>query len=133
MVNPEGVEPPSLEDEIFAVAGEVETVDRPPRLPLRVDPPKLPPGRDLWPAVAGAGTFLFVDLVVMWAPLMNSVRATMVPQMVVLLLVAFGVGGLLRWRVGGAWRPFGLGMMAAWVFLTLVSVGFLTGLGPLIP
>nr|WP_202420642.1 hypothetical protein [Actinomadura rayongensis] len=122
-----------MEDEIFAVAGEVETEPADgPLLPLRLDPPRLPSGRDLWPGSAGFATFLFVDAVVMWAPLMNSVRATLVPQTVVLLLVAFGVGGLLMWRVGGAWRPFGLGMMASWVFLTLVSVGFLTGLGPLL-
>jgi hypothetical protein len=58
---------------------------------------------------------------------MMSRRPSLLPQFVTLLLLAFGLGGLLVWQVGGRWRTFGIGMMLAWGFLTLVSVGFLTG------
>ncbi|GAA2455548.1 hypothetical protein GCM10010191_88480 [Actinomadura vinacea] len=119
----------SLEDEIFAVAANVEVEDAERaepllRLPKR-SPVVAPPRRE---GVAGFLTFLFVDAVMMYAPLMNSKRPSTLPQMVTLLVLAFGLGGLLAWHVRGAWRPFGFGMMLGWVFLTLVSVGFLTGL-----
>jgi hypothetical protein len=55
---------------------------------------------------------------------------SLMPQLVILLLLAFGLGAMLVWQVRGVWRPFGIGMMVAWVFLTLVSAGFLTGLNP---
>jgi hypothetical protein len=70
---------------------------------------------------------VFVDFVMMYAPLMMSRRPSLLPQFITLLVLAFGLGGLLMWKVGGRWRSFGAGMMLAWVFLTLVSVGFLTG------
>ncbi|WP_018654368.1 hypothetical protein [Actinomadura flavalba] len=127
---------PTLQDDIFAVAATVET-EAPgagPRLPLRLDhPPKLPSSRLMWPFGAGFATFFFVDVVMMWAPLMNASRPSLLPQMITLLVLAFGLGSLLVFRVGGAWRPFGVGMMASWVFLSLISVGFLTGFGPLVP
>ncbi|GAA4060167.1 MULTISPECIES: hypothetical protein [Actinomadura] len=125
---------PSLEDEIFAVASTVET-DRPddgPRIRVRSRPPwEWAQGltrRDVGTTLAGFLTFVFVDLVMMYAPLMMSRRPSLLPQMITLLMLAFGLGGLLAWKVGGVWRQFGIGMMLAWVFLTLVSVGFLTGL-----
>lgn len=71
--------------------------------------------------------FVFVDAVMMYAPLMMSRRPSLLPQFITLLVLAFGLGGLLVWKVGGRWRTFGIGMMLAWTFLTLVSVGFLTG------
>ncbi|TNY37790.1 hypothetical protein EIO00_06440 [Thermomonospora catenispora] len=82
---------------------------------------------DLLRGAAGFLTFCFVDLVMMYAPLMGVYRSSLLPQFVALLVVAFGLGGLLAWQVRGAWRPFGYGMMLAWVALTLISVGFLTG------
>ncbi|WP_245681480.1 hypothetical protein [Actinomadura kijaniata] len=120
---------PSLEDEIFSVASRVEeaAVRRPPLLRWeRV--PELKP-RTFGAGLAGFATFLLVDAVMMWAPLMSSDRGSLLPQMVTLLVLAFGLGGLLAWQVGGGWRPFGVGMMAGWLFLTLISLGFLTGVG----
>ncbi|MFB4316543.1 hypothetical protein [Actinomadura sp. 21ATH] len=121
-------EPSSLEDEIFAVASSVEETDRGQPL-LRLSPRRVElPRRDVGLAAGGFLTFAFVDAVMMYAPLMMSSRPSLLPQMVTLLVLAFGLGGLLVWKVRGAWRPFGVGMMLGWVFLTLVSVGFLTGL-----
>ncbi|XVQ11178.1 hypothetical protein ACQP1W_00980 [Spirillospora sp. CA-255316] len=121
----------SLEDEIFAVASSVEVEDAAraePLLRLRRRPVVAPPRREIGLAAAGFLTFVFVDAVMMWAPLMMSRRPSLMPQMVTLLVLAFGLGGLLAWKVRGPWRPYGFGMMLGWVFLTLVSVGFLTGL-----
>ncbi|MFI0357783.1 hypothetical protein [Actinomadura sp. 9N407] len=121
-------EHPSLEDDIFAVASSVESERDGPLLRLKWRRFDIPPRRDLAPAVGGFLTFLFVDAVMMYAPLMMSRRPSLLPQMVTLLVLAFGLGGLLVVKVRGVWRPFGFGMMLGWVFLTLVSVGFLTGL-----
>jgi hypothetical protein len=126
---------PSLEDEIFAVAQSVEVEQgaaAQPRLPtdkaqVLAERARAFLGRDVKALAAGFGVFVFVDLVMMWAPLMMSRRPSLLPQFITLLLLAFGLGGLLIWRVGGRWRTFGIGMMLAWGFLTLVSVGFLTG------
>ncbi|GAA2622376.1 hypothetical protein SMC26_38560 [Actinomadura fulvescens] len=130
MTEPEN--PPSLEDEIFSVASRVEVEsakDSAPRIRLPWDKaPQLPGGRFTGIVAAGFGTFVLVDVIMMWAPLKMARRPSLLPQMVILLLLAFGLGSLLIWKVGGSWRAFGIGMMLAWVFLTLVSVGFLTGL-----
>lgn len=120
----------SLEDEIFAVAStvEVEVAHGEPLLRLRARGVATPRRREIGLAAAGSLTFAFVDAVMMYGPLMSSRRPSLLPQMVTLLVLAFGLGGLLAWKVRGAWRPFGIGMMLGWVFLTLVSLGFLTGL-----
>ncbi|WP_395106603.1 hypothetical protein [Actinomadura sp. SCN-SB] len=124
----------SLEDEIFAMASTVEVEDasraEPPLLRLWQGPVQMPPPPVIGRAVAGFLTFLFVDAVMMYAPLMMSRRPSLLPQMVALLTLAFGLGGLLVWKVRGAWRPFGIGMMLGWLFLTLVSLGLLTGVSP---
>jgi len=124
----------SLEDEIFAMASTVEVEDasraEPPLLRLWQGPVQMPPPLVIGRAVAGFLTFLFVDAVMMYAPLMMSRRPSLLPQMVALLTLAFGLGGLLVWKVRGAWRPFGIGMMLGWLFLTLVSLGLLTGVSP---
>ncbi|RFU43530.1 hypothetical protein DZF91_00590 [Actinomadura logoneensis] len=128
MTQPRDDQVPSLQDEIFAVAS---TVEAPPaeRPRLRWErPPRLPARADLWTGAAGALTFALVDLVMMYAPMMMSRRPSTLPQFVALIVVAFGLGSLLVWKVGGRGRPFGFGMMIGWAFLTLVSVGFLTGL-----
>jgi hypothetical protein len=133
MTERENTEPPSLEDEIFAVASVVEIEEAPaagPRLRLPLERSGPPPRRELGAGAAGFATFAFVDGVMMYAPLMMSNRQSLLPQMVTLLVLAFGLGGLLVWKVGGSWRPFGYGLMSGWVFLTLVSVGFLTGVTP---
>ncbi|TDD76217.1 hypothetical protein [Actinomadura rubrisoli] len=128
---------PSLEDDIFAVAHSVEVeqaAEVRPRLLLRservqefFERTRTLGGRDIGATAAGFVTFVFVDAVMMYAPLMTSRRPSLLPQFVTLLVLAFGLGGLLVWKVGGRWRAVGVGMMLAWVFLTLVSVGFLTG------
>ncbi|MGH8967658.1 MAG: hypothetical protein ACRDXB_20345, partial [Actinomycetes bacterium] len=133
MAEPQERDLPSLEDEIFAVADNVEVetaapVERQPdRAQVLVERARAFLGRDVKALAAGFGIFLLVDVVMMWAPLMTSRRPSLAPQFVTLLVLAFGLGGLLVWKVGGRWRMFGYGMMLAWVFLTLVSVGFLTG------
>ncbi|MBC6466795.1 hypothetical protein HKK74_14970 [Actinomadura alba] len=86
--------------------------------------------RDLAATVAGFGTFILVDCVMMYAPLQMKETPSLLPQMLTLLLLAFGLGGLLVWQIRGAWRPFGVGMMLGWLFMTLISAGFLTGLNP---
>lgn len=138
MAEPQEAEPqerdlPSLEDEIFAVAHSVE-VERaahsrlpPDRAQAAAERVRAFLGRDVKSLAAGFGMFLLVDAVMMYAPLMMSRRPSLLPQFITLLVLAFGLGGLLVWKVGGRWRTFGYGMMLAWVFLTLVSVGFLTG------
>ncbi|TDC59562.1 hypothetical protein E1200_31905 [Actinomadura sp. GC306] len=136
MAEPQERDLPSLEDEIFAVAHNVEVEQAArahPRLPadraqILMERARAFLGRDVRSLAAGFGVFLFVDVVMMWAPLMMSQRPSLMPQFITLLVLAFGLGGLLVWKVGGRWRTFGIGMMLAWVFLTLVSVGFLTGL-----
>ncbi|MBE1532541.1 hypothetical protein [Actinomadura algeriensis] len=128
----------SLEDDIFAVAQQVE-VDgtagpriRTERAEALVERARAFVGRDVSALAAGCGAFVFVDLVMMYAPLMASDRPNVLPQFVALLMLAFGLGGLLVWRVGGRWRTFGYGMMLGWVCLSLFSVGLLTGLTALL-
>lgn len=136
MAEPQERDLPSLEDEIFAVAHNVE-VEQAARTHPRLETEKAHVlverarafvVRDVKALAAGFGMFLFVDAVMMYAPLMMSRRPSLLPQFITLLLLAFGLGSLLVWKVGGRWRTFGIGMMLAWVFLTLVSVGFLTGI-----
>lgn len=133
MTDPKDKDAPTLEDELFALGsgvraghGRAEPIIRTPASPpwellAKVD--RGYAGR----VAAGFATFAFIDLIVMYAPLMGR-GSSGLPQFVVLLVVAFGLGGLFAWQVRGAWRPYGFGMMLGWVTLTLLSVGFLTGL-----
>jgi hypothetical protein len=66
----------------------------------------------------------------MYAPFRMEETPSLLPQLLTLLLLAFGLGGLLVWHIRGGWRPFGVGLMLGWLFMTLVSAGFLTGLNP---
>lgn len=77
---------------------------------------------------AGFLAYALINLVVMWAPMHNSGSDTGV-QAVVLIAVAFGFGAFLVWGVGRNGRAYGFGMMLGWVVLTLLSLGFATGLG----
>ena len=49
---------------------------------------------------------------------------------VVLALVALGGGGALLATSNTMGKGLGLGLMIGWAFLSLVSVGFCTGLNP---
>jgi hypothetical protein len=118
-------EKPTLKDELLSMEGKA---------PDRPDPVG-------WPAFLGAPpslrqrilggfgfvTFMAIDLIVMYPQLRTPASSTL-PQALVLLAVAFGLGSLLAWGVGDAFRPFGFGMMAGWVLLTLLSLGILTGM-----
>lgn len=77
--------------------------------------------------VAGFLTYALINLIVMWAPMRHSDAGAGV-QALVLVVVAFGLGSFIVWVVGGRSRPFGFGMMGGWVVLTLLSLGFATGL-----
>jgi hypothetical protein len=116
----------TLEDDLFGM--EPAHDERGPRIVWQ--PRELPGCRDLALASAGVVTFAFVDGIMMWAPLTTSASSSPAPQALILLLLAFGLGGLLAWRVGGKWRPYGFGMMAGWLVLTLLSAGYLTGISP---
>lgn len=83
---------------------------------------------DVLRGAAGFVAYALINLVVMWAPMHNSGAGTGV-QAVVLMVVAFGFGAFLVWGVGRKGRPYGFGMMLGWVLLTLLSLGFATGLG----
>lgn len=123
-------EPPTLSDELFGreatPAGPAAA--RPAAPPLW--PPFLgePPG---WPDRIAGGTgfvvYALINVVVMWVPLHDN-DAGALPQALVLLLLAFGLGSLLAWHVRGFWRPFAFGMMGGWVTLTVLSLGYATGL-----
>lgn len=143
MTDPEERDVPTLEDELLGPAGQAGTADSAdpaypaqrvrtePRIRLPWAPPWTGAGapgcRDIGCAAAGFMTFVFIDGVMMYAPLMARHTPTLLPQLVTLLVLAFGLGSLLVWHVRGVWRPYGFGMMLGWVFLTLISAGFLTG------
>lgn len=160
MADPNDRERPSLEDEIFGMGpggseGEPEpdasALGNPgngggpkdadggatpvrERFPRPARPPWARGGgagfRDLAVTTAGFATFVLVDCVMMYAPFRMKDAPSLMPQLITLLLLAFGLGGMLVWHIRGAWRPFGVGMMLGWVFMTLISAGFLTGLNP---
>jgi hypothetical protein len=49
---------------------------------------------------------------------------------IVLALIAFGGGGLLLAAGGPAAKGMGLGLMIGWAVTSIVTVGFCTGLNP---
>ncbi len=123
-------ERPTLSDELFQMR-EAPQAGTPPQGAGLTWPDFLgePPTRvDVLRAAAGFLTYVLVNLIVMWAPLRHSGSGAGV-QALVLIAVAFGLGSFLVWGVGGGGRQFGFGMMGGWVALTLLSLGFATGLG----
>jgi hypothetical protein len=116
----------TLEDDLFGM--EPAHAERGPRIVWQ--PRELPGCRDLVLGACGLATFAVVDGIMMWVPLTTTASSSRFPQALILLLLAFGLGGLLAWRVRGAWRPYGFGLMAGWLALTLLSVGYLTGVSP---
>lgn len=117
----------TLHDDIFGTEPEYDT--RGPRVAWE-SPRGLPGCRDLGAGAAGTATFILVDGIMMWAPLSSGRGGGTIPQAITLLVLAFGLGSLLVWNVRGAWRPYGFGLMIGWGVLTLISVGYLTGVNP---
>jgi hypothetical protein len=116
----------TLEDDLFGM--EPAHAERGPRIVWQ--PRELPGCRDLALMACGVITFALVDVVLMWAPLTRPAASATFPQVLILALLAFGLGGLLAWHVRGACRPYGFGLMIGWLFLTLLSAGYLTGVNP---
>lgn len=88
--------------------------------------------REITAVGSGLGTFILVDAIMMYSAFeMNVVHgkdANLVAQALALLLLAFGLGGFLAWKMTGFVRLYGVGLMCGWTFLTLFSLGFCTGL-----
>jgi len=125
-VPPVPAEENTLEDDLFG--GTAEYDDSGPLIKWQ-PPANLPGCRDLGVGAAGFGTFCLVDIIVMWGPLMGSSHSSL-PEAVALAFLAFGLGPVLVWQVGGGWRQYGIGLMAGWAAMTLLSVGLMTGIGP---
>jgi hypothetical protein len=88
--------------------------------------------REITAVGSGLGTFILVDAIMMYSAfemnVMHGKDATLVAQALSLLLLAFGLGGFLAWKMTGFVRLYGVGLMCGWTFLTLFSLGFCTGL-----
>ncbi len=96
----------------------------------RGDPAVAPGCREIGLTTTGFVIFVSVDSVMMYTPFRISGPTNLLPQAIALLFLAFGLGALMIWSIRGAWRPVGIGMMLGWVFMTLISAGYFTGLNP---
>jgi hypothetical protein len=95
-----------------------------------VRPAAAPGCREVGLTTTGFVIFVIVDSIMMYAPFRTHSSTNLLPQAVTLALLAFGLGALLIWSIRGACRPIGVGMMLGWVFMTLISAGYFTGLNP---
>jgi hypothetical protein len=88
--------------------------------------------REITAVGSGLGTFILVDAVMMYSAfemnVMHGKSFSLLSQALALLLLAFGLGGFLAWKMTGFMRLYGVGLMCGWTFLTLFSLGFCTGL-----
>jgi hypothetical protein len=88
--------------------------------------------REITAVGSGLGTFILVDAVMMYSAfetnIMRGKDSSLLAQTASLLVLAFGLGGFLAWRMTGLVRLYGVGLMCGWVFMTLFSLGFCTGL-----
>ncbi|MDN3352998.1 hypothetical protein [Actinomadura sp. DC4] len=88
--------------------------------------------REITAVGSGLGTFILVDAIMMYSAFERNVvhgkDLNLVAQSLALLLLAFGLGGFLAWKMTGFTRLYGVGLMCGWTFLTLFSLGFCTGL-----
>jgi hypothetical protein len=141
MTDPGERDAPALVDELFGMAPEVEAPDAlDTSNTLGTVPAARRRGRrrgaeglgcrDIALTTAGFAVFVLIDGMMMYTPFRMREEPSLLPQLFTLVLLAFGLGGLLVWQVRGIWRPFGIGLMLGWVFMTLISAGFLTGLNP---
>ncbi|AKK30275.1 hypothetical protein AB431_06005 [Mycobacterium sp. EPa45] len=84
-------------------------------------------------AFLGAFLYLPLNFVIGFAVLAmsgGSGHAALVAGAVVLALIAFGGGGVLLATSNASGKGIGLGLMIGWAVLTVVSVGFCTGINP---
>jgi hypothetical protein len=80
----------------------------------------------------GFGTFILVNAFMMYSAFQENIvhgkDMSLLAQAVGLIVLAFGLGGFLAWRLEGFARLYGIGLMTGWTFMTLFSLGFCTGL-----
>ncbi|GAB3990298.1 hypothetical protein GCM10029978_117810 [Actinoallomurus acanthiterrae] len=88
--------------------------------------------REITAVGSGLGTFILVDSIMMYSAfemnIMGGKNFSLLSQALALLLLAFGLGGFLAWKMTGFTRLYGVGLMCGWTFMTLFSLGFCTGL-----
>src|SRR5256885_8993066 len=86
--------------------------------------------REIIAVGAGLGTFILIDAVMMYSAfetdIMQGKSSSLLAQAASLLVLAFGLGGFLAWRMSGFVRLYGVGLMCGWTFMTLFSLGFCT-------
>ncbi|QEN17029.1 hypothetical protein D3H54_05630 [Mycobacterium sp. ELW1] len=98
-------------------------------------PPRQPHSPRISVGMAFLGAFLYMPLnfVIAFAVLAMSDgrgHGTVVLGAVVLALIAFGGGGVLLATGKANGKGLGLGLMIGWAVLSVISVGFCTGLNP---
>lgn len=99
-------------------------------------PPGPPPRRpriSVGMAFLGAFLYFVFNLVMGFAVLAiagSNGNAAVVTGAAVLALAALGGGGALLATSNATIKGLGLGLMIGWAFLSIVSVGFCTGLNP---
>ncbi|QYL19739.1 hypothetical protein K0O64_05555 [Mycolicibacterium pallens] len=98
-------------------------------------PPVQPPTPRISVGMAFLGAFLYMPLnfVIGFAVLAMSEgrgHGALVAGAVLLALIAFGGGAALLATSNANGKGFGLGLMIGWAVLTVVSVGFCTGINP---
>ncbi len=88
--------------------------------------------REITAVGSGLGTFILVDAIMMYSAfernVMHGKNTDLIAQSLALMLLAFGLGGFLAWKMTGFMRLYGVGLICGWTFLTLFSLGFCTGL-----
>ncbi|AMW21614.1 MULTISPECIES: hypothetical protein [Mycobacteroides] len=106
-------------------------------------PPEQPkPGINGATMVAGALSFIFGNAVFGFLALMiggsladrSGIGFEIVPGFVAVvgIAVAFGVGGVLTRKGDRDKRGWGVGLMVGWALVSMLTVGFCTGLNPVL-
>ena len=102
-----------------------------PPFPQQPMGPPTPPKREIsWGAFIG-GIFLIVPVSLVGTLVFISEQTGWLVRWGPLILIAgiaFGLGILLVVKAGRVARGIGLGMMAGWAILSILSAGFCTGL-----
>lgn len=88
--------------------------------------------REITAVGSGLGTFILVDAIMMYSAFERNVMhrqdLDLVAQALALVVLAFGLGGFLAYKMTGFIRLYGVGLMCGWTFMTLFSLGFCTGI-----